>query len=60
MGWAEEMTEYTYRPVFVCSNCNGIIYEEDIYYTLNGEIWCEDCINENKRIAELENYDDYF
>lgn len=36
-----------------CSKCGGKIYEEDIYYNIYGEIWCESCMDDAKRYAEV-------
>ena len=32
-----------------CSHCGGSIYPGEGYYALEGEIWCENCIDESRR-----------
>ena len=37
-----------------CSNCRGEIREGDTYYDIDGEPWCEDCILDARKTAEIE------
>lgn len=39
-------------PVYMCEDCGGGIFEGDRYYSVNGEILCEECMEEKyKRLA---------
>ncbi len=38
-----------------CSNCGIKILDGDTYYNINDEYWCEDCIDERRKTAEVEN-----
>jgi hypothetical protein len=40
--------------VFTCWNCGGEIHEGDDVYDINGEHWCEECIDNAHGYAELE------
>jgi hypothetical protein len=40
--------------VYKCINCGEKILEGDGYYDIDGEIWCEDCIEDCHREAEVE------
>ena len=40
------------KAVKVCTGCGGDIYVGDTYYSIDCEPYCEDCINDSKRIAE--------
>ena len=42
---AQEMREI---PVCECSNCGEGIYNEDPYWDIYGDIFCEECIREFK------------
>ena len=53
------LNEESLRVFSWCKNCNATIYEDDYYYNLNGEFWCEDCVEECRRQAEMERYDEY-
>ena len=37
--------------VFVCSGCGDLIYDGDDYWEIMGEQWCEDCIDDCKKVA---------
>lgn len=37
--------------VFVCSGCGDNIYDGDWYWDIMGEQWCEDCMEEAKKVA---------
>ena len=39
------------KPMFICEECGDIIYGEDYYYEILGNIICEDCIEDGKKIA---------
>ena len=43
--------EQKLEPIFICLKCEGKIYEGDAYHDLDGEIWCEECVKESKKIA---------
>jgi hypothetical protein len=34
--------------------CGEKIFDGDTYYDIEGEIWCEDCIDESRKTAEVE------
>lgn len=36
-----------------CLHCGQVIYDGDDYYDIDGEIWCEDCIWECRKTAEV-------
>ena len=41
------------RNVFgYCSMCGNEIYEDEYYYGVGGEIYCEECIDDCKHTAE--------
>ena len=42
--------------VFVCSGCGDFIYDGDDYYEVLGEQWCENCMNDMRRVAEYDPY----
>lgn len=49
-----------------CVNCKDDIYDGEIFYNLNGDAWCEECIDEAKTFADYEidqedvyEYDDF-
>lgn len=39
-------------PVFVCSGCSREIKDGEDYWYILGEQFCEDCIDDARRIAE--------
>ena len=42
-------------PVFAeCSLCGNDILDGDDYYEINGDYYCEDCIDERRRTAEVD------
>lgn len=41
------------KTVHICMNCGEDIYEGDDYYDIDGEAWCEECIKDCKKTAEL-------
>lgn len=43
--------------VYKCSWCNEPIYEGDIYYDINDNVWCEECIIDARKEAECETYE---
>lgn len=43
--------------VFTCWNCGREIREGEDVYDINGEHWCQECIDDAHKYAELE--DDY-
>ena len=40
--------------VFTCWNCGAEIYAGDDVYEINGEHWCENCIDDAHSYAEVE------
>lgn len=40
--------------VHVCDQCGDPIYEGDDFYELNDEKWCEECVRDSRKTAELE------
>jgi hypothetical protein len=34
--------------------CGEKIFDGDTYYDIEGEYWCEDCIDESRKTAEVE------
>lgn len=43
------------EPPYVteCLNCGEKIYDGDYYYDIDGEEWCEECIKECRKTAEV-------
>lgn len=42
-------------PVFGrCVNCKEKIFDGDDYYDIDGDIWCEECIDDCRKTAEVE------
>lgn len=37
------------KPLEICDICGTALYEGDVIYTVNGENWCEDCLNDEFR-----------
>lgn len=37
-----------------CSNCHRNIREGDEYFDIDGEPWCETCIEDSRKTAEVE------
>lgn len=48
-GSQPEPEFYTY-----CDNCESIIVEGDECYAVNGEVYCEKCIQEGRMVASNE------
>jgi hypothetical protein len=40
------------KAVKVCIGCGADIIDGETYYDIDGEPFCEDCINASKRVAE--------
>jgi hypothetical protein len=38
--------------VFVCSGCGENIYDGDDYYEVMGEQFCQNCIDDARKVAE--------
>lgn len=36
-----------------CDSCGTKIYDGEEYYELNGQYFCEDCVEEGRKIAEV-------
>lgn len=41
-----------FLPIHACSRCHAIIYEEDVFYDIEGKIYCEECIEDFKEVAQ--------
>lgn len=42
-------------PVFgICVNCKEEILDGYDYYDIDGDIWCEECIDDSRKTAEVE------
>ena len=42
-------------PVFVeCVGCGSDIMDGDDYYDIDGDYYCEDCIDQRRKTAEVE------
>lgn len=39
--------------VFVCSGCGDNIYDGDDYYEVMGEQFCQNCIDDARKVAEF-------
>lgn len=37
-----------------CCMCGEKIFDGDTYYDIEGEYWCEDCIDESRKTAEVD------
>lgn len=48
-NWKTAPPEYTENPVAHCSLCGNPLYEGDYILDVFGDIWCEDCIENNRR-----------
>lgn len=40
--------------VYVCSGCGDDILDGDDYWDIMGEQWCEDCIEDSRKVAEYD------
>ncbi len=40
------------QSVFICSGCGDPIYDGDDYYEIMGEQFCQNCIDDARRVAE--------
>lgn len=39
------------KTVFWCCECGCRILEDDVYYDFDGDLYCEDCVNNKRCIA---------
>ena len=39
------------KPILICDDCDNEIYTDEYYYDILGNIICEDCIENSKKIA---------
>lgn len=46
--------EYEEQVVCYCDECKTEIYEGEKYYEIHGKIYCECCIDDCKKIAEVD------
>lgn len=44
------------KRVFICSGCGGDILEGDDYYDVLGEQFCVDCMDDMRKVAELDEW----
>ncbi len=42
--------------VYWCNECKEAIYDGEIYYNVYGKKFCEECIEDFKHFAEVEDY----
>lgn len=42
--------------VFICSNCGESIYNGDYYWDIMNEQFCENCVDEARKVAEYDPY----
>jgi hypothetical protein len=42
--------------VYICSGCGCDIYDGDDYWDILGEQFCENCIDDLRRVAEYDPY----
>ena len=49
------------KPLLVCTGCGYEFSNGEAYYEIGEEMLCEDCINDCKRIMDVDeySYDDY-
>lgn len=65
MSWEQALDRYlttppecNEKPMYECCVCGSEIYEGDEYYEINGDIYCEECIeSEFKKTAEALDYE---
>lgn len=50
---ARPMLQPEEKPVLQCE-CGKAIYDGDSYYCVCGEVFCEECIDDCKKIAEAD------
>ncbi len=54
--WLTEDPRDAIKPVHICKHeCE--IYEGDTYYEIDGVIYCENCVKEGEKVAEIEDPD---
>lgn len=41
------------KVICICSECGAEIFEGEKYYNINGEPWCEECIEGTIKYAEI-------
>jgi formylmethanofuran dehydrogenase subunit E len=39
------------KAIYICSECAGMIYEEDLFYRVMGETFCESCMDGMREYA---------
>ena len=39
------------EPVITCDVCGKFVYDGDVYYDIDGDFWCEECIERNRKTA---------
>ena len=44
------------KACFICSGCGDPIREGEDYWDIMGEQWCEECIDDLRRVAEYDPY----
>lgn len=53
---APQCPNFEDEPLFYCNKCDEPIYADEVYYEVCGEIFCEDCVYEGKRVAQRDDY----
>lgn len=43
--------------VYFCCQCGNGIYEGEEFYAINDERWCEECVNDCRTTAEMDEPD---
>ena len=46
--------EPTLRIVDVCMDCGNFIMEHEQYYDIKGMVFCENCMDEYKKVGEID------
>lgn len=49
-AWKTTPPEYEERPVAHCSLCGKALYDGDGILDVFGDMWCDICIEDNRRI----------
>lgn len=48
-NWKTTPPELTDKPVAHCSLCGAPLYEGDGILDVFGDVWCDECVNNNRR-----------
>ena len=44
------------KVIHKCSNCRGDICHGETYFDIDGEPWCEECINDARKTADEDDW----